>query len=90
MTVHYLFDPDFCNVASGWEKGVVEKNIQDMRRRLWNEAKQQQFSSFDDLNQWLEARCCALWSEIQHPDDAGITLADALERNNCTPGYFQS
>ena len=44
MTAHYLFDPDFCNVASGWEKGVVEKNVQDMRRRIWNEAKQQQFS----------------------------------------------
>ena len=28
MTAHYLFDPDFCNVASGWEKGVVEKNVQ--------------------------------------------------------------
>ena len=80
MTAHYLFDPDFCNVASGWEKGVVEKNVQDMRRRLWNEAKQQQFSSFSDLNQWLETRCRALWSEIQHPDYAGITLADALEQ----------
>ncbi len=21
MCAHYLFDPDFCNVASGWEKG---------------------------------------------------------------------
>jgi transposase len=29
MASHYLFDPDFCNVASGWEKGVVEKNVQD-------------------------------------------------------------
>jgi len=80
MTAHYLFDPDFCNVASGWEKGVVEKNVQDMRRRIWNEAKQQPFSSFDDLNHWLEVRCRALWSEIQHPDYTGITLADALEQ----------
>lgn len=24
-----------CNPASGWEKGQVEKNIQDARRRLW-------------------------------------------------------
>ena len=24
MCAHYLFDTDFCNVASGWEKGVVE------------------------------------------------------------------
>jgi transposase len=38
MCSHYLFDPDFCNVASGWEKGVVEKNVQDSRRRIWIEA----------------------------------------------------
>ena len=25
MASHYLFDPDFCNVASGWEKGVVRE-----------------------------------------------------------------
>ena len=80
MTAHYLFDPDFCNVASGWEKGVVEKNVQDMRRRIWSEAKQQPFSSFEELNNWLEVRCRALWSEIEHPDYTGITLADALEQ----------
>ena len=28
MCAHYLYDPDFCNVASGWEKGRVEKNVQ--------------------------------------------------------------
>ena len=33
MCAHYLVEPDFCNVASGWEKGVVEKNVQDSRRR---------------------------------------------------------
>ena len=27
MTAHYLFEADFCNVASGWEKGIVEKNV---------------------------------------------------------------
>ena len=32
MSAHYLYDPDFCNVASGWERGVVEKNVQDSRR----------------------------------------------------------
>ena len=39
MCAHYLFDPDFCNVASGWEKGVVEKNVQDAQRRIWLAAK---------------------------------------------------
>jgi hypothetical protein len=80
MTAHYSFDPDFCNVASGWEKGVVEKNAQDARRRIWIEAKTQCFSTFEDLNSWLEARCLALWSQIEHPDHAGMTVADALEQ----------
>ncbi len=27
MVSHYLFEPEFCNPASGWEKGQVEKNV---------------------------------------------------------------
>jgi len=50
MASHYLFDPDFCNVASGWEKGVVEKNVQDSRLRLWQDAGKERFSSFTELN----------------------------------------
>ena len=46
MASHYLFDPDFCNVASGWEKGVVEKNVQDSRRRIWQAAGTLRFGSF--------------------------------------------
>ncbi len=80
MTAHYLFDPDFCNVASGWEKGIVEKNVQDSRRRIWMDAKQQRFSTFDELNAWLEVRCRALWSSVQHPEYVGITVADVLEQ----------
>jgi transposase len=53
MCSHYLFDPDFCNVASGWEKGVVEKNVQDSRRRIWIQAQQMLWRSFDELNAWL-------------------------------------
>ena len=80
MVSHYLFEADFCNVASGWEKGIVEKNVQDARRRIWIAAKQQQFGTYEDLNVWLEARCRALWTELEHPDTAGITIADALEQ----------
>ena len=80
MTAHYLFDPDFCNVASGWEKGVVEKNVQDSRRRIWMDAKSQRFNSFGELNAWLETRCRALWLEVQHPQYVGMTVADVLEQ----------
>jgi hypothetical protein len=53
MCAHYLFDADFCNVASGWEKGVVEKNVQDSRCRIRVEAAKLRFGSFVKLNVWL-------------------------------------
>jgi len=79
MTAHYLFDPEFCNVASGWEKGQVEKNVQDSRKRLWQEANQAQFDSLDELNAWLENRCRSLWQVLAHPDSPALTIAEALE-----------
>jgi transposase len=45
MASHYLFEPEFCNPASGWEKGQVEKNVQDARHRLW-----QLMPSFPDID----------------------------------------
>ncbi|MBX3560034.1 IS21 family transposase, partial [Chelatococcus sp.] len=35
MVSHFLFEAEFCNPASGWEKGQIEKNVQDARHRLW-------------------------------------------------------
>ena len=57
MCAHYLFDADFCNVASGWEKGVVEKNVQDSRRRIWIDAQTRKWHSFEELNAWLTHHC---------------------------------
>ena len=80
MCAHYLFDADFCNVASGWEKGVVEKNVQDSRRRIWIDAQTRKWSSFEELNAWLGARCRALWSEIRHPEYRQFSVAEVLEQ----------
>ena len=79
MCAHYLYDPDFCNVASGWEKGRVEKNVQDSRRRIWIEAARHRFSSFVELNAWLSERCRALWNEIRHPEHSQFSVAEMLE-----------
>jgi transposase len=79
MCAHYLFDADFCNVASGWEKGVVEKNVQDSRRRIWIDAAQQRFGSFVELNAWLAQRCRALWEEVRHPEHDQFSVAEMLE-----------
>ena len=73
MASHYLFEPAFCNPASGWEKGQVEKNVQDSRRRLWQPLPS--FPDLDALNAWLEQRCIEQWGEIQHGVLPG-TIAD--------------
>ena len=80
MCAHYLFDADFCNVASGWEKGVVEKNVQDSRRRIWIDAQSRKWGSFEELNAWLGERCRALWSEIRHPEYRQFSVAEMLEQ----------
>lgn len=79
MASHYLFDPDFCNVASGWEKGVVEKNVQDSRQRIWHDAGKERFSSFVELNAWLLLRCRTLWQELRHPEYGELSVAEMLE-----------
>jgi hypothetical protein len=74
MVSHYLFEVEFCNPASGWEKGQIEKNVRDARHRLWQPVPA--FPNLDALNAWLEERCKALWSEISHGKLPG-TLHDA-------------
>lgn len=78
MTAHYLIEPDFCNVASGWEKGRVEKGVQDARRRIWQGALEQGFSSFAELNVWLATQCIEA-RRAAHPECSGMTIAEALE-----------
>lgn len=73
MTNHYVYEPDFCNPAAGWEKGQVEKNVRDSRHQML-----QGMSDFPDLatlNDWLEQRCQDLWRETAHGTLAG-TIAD--------------
>jgi transposase len=81
MVSHYLFEAEFCNPAAGWEKGQVEKQVRDMRHRIWQDAPA--FASLAALNAWLKERCAALWQELPHPQDKRRTLDDywQAERN---------
>lgn len=74
MVSHYLFEAEFCNPASGWEKGQIEKNVLDSRRRIWQGAPP--FKTLAALNQWLHQRCVALWQELPHPEDRRRTIND--------------
>jgi hypothetical protein len=73
MTNHYVFGPEFCNPAAGWEKGQVEKNVRDARHRFWQPMPQ--FPNLDALNDWLEQRCMKMWHDIAHGGLAG-SIAD--------------
>ena len=53
MASHFLFEAQFCTPGAGWEKGQVEKNVQDARPRLFHDAPG--FGDLREVNVWLEA-----------------------------------
>jgi hypothetical protein len=74
MSGHFLFETDFCNPAAGWEKGQIEKTVQDSRPRIWHEVPK--FADMAALNAWLERRCLAQWHSIRHPEQRERTIAE--------------
>jgi transposase len=50
MAGHYLFEPAFCNPASGWEKGQVEKNVRNAPRRLRQRQRQTESTNHELVN----------------------------------------
>lgn len=79
MTGHYLFEAEFCNRAAGWEKGIVEKNVQDRRRGIWREAGERRWASLAELNGWLLQACRDAWGEMSHPEWPELTVADVWQ-----------
>jgi transposase len=77
MANHFLFEAEFCNPASGWEKGQIEKNVRDARHRLWSDVPA--MPSLAALNVWLEQRCMALWQTLPHPELPQRTIAAVLQ-----------
>ncbi len=75
MASHYLFEPVMCNPASGWEKGQVEKQVQDVR--AWVFTPKLRFDSLDDLNAHLQAECEPL-SGRKHPELKDRAIADVF------------
>jgi transposase len=76
MMGHYLLEPEFCNRAAGWEKGRVEKAVQDGRRKLF--VPRPCFEDLAALNVWLRQRCRELAEETRHPEVPGRTVAEVF------------
>lgn len=76
MAAHYLFEPQACNVASGWEKGQVERQVELVRG--WLFVPRLKFRDFIELNAWLARRCAELAHERPHPDQQQRTVSEVL------------
>lgn len=55
LRTHYLFQAQFCNIRSGWEKGGVEGRV-GYTRRNWL-IPPPEFDSWAELNAYLEQQC---------------------------------
>jgi hypothetical protein len=78
MCSHYLVEPVACTPAAGWEKGQIEKQVQDIRR--WLFTPRPRFADFTELNAWLVDQCQSLCETRKHPDDKTQTMEDVFQR----------
>jgi transposase len=73
---HYVMEPVACTPASGWEKGQVEKQVQDIRHQLFT--PKLCFDDLESLNDWLLLRCNSLGSR-SHPERQDQTIDEMFE-----------
>ena len=66
MCSHHLVKPVACTPAAGWEKGRVEKQVQDLRRVLFT--PQRSFEHLEECNQWLSDQCVHHAKTHAHPE----------------------
>jgi len=78
MASHYLFEPVMCNPASGWEKGQVEKQVQDVRG--WVFLPKLKFTSMDELNMHLEQESNRLNDSLYHPNIKDTTRSEMFNQ----------
>jgi hypothetical protein len=81
VTNHYVYEPEFCNPAAGWEKGQIGKNVRDSRHQMLQ--GMQAFPDLAALNAWLEDRCQELWRQTPHGKLPG-TIADVWAEEQVT------
>jgi hypothetical protein len=90
MTAHYLFEPDFCNVASGWEKGRSRKAS---RTPGAASGRRRSTSASATLPSSIRGWRRSAWrpGTRPHPDLPGVTIREAWtqERPQLMPTRFE-
>ena len=69
---HYLIEPTACNPASGWEKGQIENQVDNIRDWLFK--PRLKFKTLSLLNAYLHQQCQLLAEKRQHPEQQKCTI----------------
>ena len=69
MCSHHLVEPVACTPGAGWEKGQVERQVGDVRGRLF--VPSPRGCSYAEINEWLMDRCIEDARTHPHRDDPG-------------------
>ena len=77
MCSHYLVKPVACTPGAGWEKGQIEKQVQDVRKKIF--IPRPQFTSLEELNEWLHDRCLKICQTRKHPIYKDKTIQEVFE-----------
>ena len=76
MLKHYVIEPTACNPASGWEKGQVENQVDNIRDWLFK--PRLKFDTLDHLNQHLLQRVLDISKQRKHPEIKDETIYDVF------------
>ncbi|MBT8282998.1 MAG: IS21 family transposase [Muriicola sp.] len=76
LSVYYQFHFRFCNVASGNEKGHVERSVEFVRRKAFS--NKDSFPTIRSANDWLAVTCSQLNTRF-NKDNQGKRSIDLLE-----------
>ena len=74
---HYLIEPVACTPAAGWEKGQVEKQVNNVRDWLFK--PRLKFNSYSALNEYLAKRCQAIAEQMPHPTKKSHTIESVYQ-----------
>lgn len=77
MASHYLVKPVACTPSSGWEKGQVERQVEDHRARIFT--PRLKFESLEALNTHLKEQCVFIAKTKKHPEFSDKTIYSVYE-----------
>jgi len=76
MLKHYIIDPTACNPASGWEKGQVENQVDNIRDWLFK--PRLKFDTLDQLNEHLLQKAVDISKQRKHREIKDKTIYEVF------------